>query len=215
MKLLVFSDKFRNFAPSNVLIINNDMDQTQNKFISVSYQLYTVEDGKDSLVEQTQQGRPFQFISGFGVSLDVFEQRMLQLNPGDKFDFTIEPADAFGEYNEKGVHKMEREAFVRDGKFDHENIYPGAIITLMDDNERRFMGRVVEIDGDGVTIDTNHPLAGETLRFTGVVLENRDATINEIQQMLNQLSHEGCGSCDEEDCEEGCGGCGGCGGCHK
>ena len=49
------------------------MNNPENKYISVSYQLYTVEDGKKSLVEQTQQGRPFQFISGFGVSLDAFE----------------------------------------------------------------------------------------------------------------------------------------------
>lgn len=198
-------------------IINNKMD---NKYISVSYQLHSIDaDGSKHLEEQTQQGSPFTFISGFGFSLDAFEQRLVQLQPGEKFDFTLLPAEAFGDYEPEGVHKMKREVFTINGHFDHENIYEGAVITLMDDDERRFMARVMKVEEDGVTIDTNHPLAGQTLQFTGIVLENRDATNAEIQHMLNHMSHD-CGCCD--DCDD-CGGDGhehkheggcGCGHCH-
>jgi len=138
------------------------------------------------------------------------------LQPGEKFDFTVQPAEAFGEYDEQGVHKMTREAFSINGHFDHEHIFEGAVITMMDEEEHRFMARVAEVTDDHVTIDTNHPLAGETLQFTGVVLENREATAAEIQHMLNHLSGEGCGcGCDEcegHDHEHG-DGCG-CGHCH-
>ena len=194
------------------------MDNKQNKYISVSYQLYSIDaDGSKHIEEQTQQNRPFIFISGFGLTLDGFEQRVLPLQPGEKFDFTLSPAEAFGEYFDDGVHKMNRESFTVNGHFDHENIFPGAVITLLDEEDRRFMAHVLTVEEDGVTIDTNHPLAGCTLEFTGIVLENRDATTTEIQNMLNHLSHE-CGGC--EDCE-GCddhehhhdGGCG-CGHCH-
>lgn len=205
------------------------MDQ-QNKYISVSYQLYSIDaDGKKHLEEQTQQGNPFIFISGFGVSLDAFEQQIVGLEPGAKFDFTLQPTEAFGEYDTQGVHKLQREMFTINGHFDHENIFEGAVITLMDADEKRFMARVVKVEEDGVTVDTNHPLAGNTLQFTGVVLENRAATNEEIQHMLNHLSGEGCG-CGCDDCGEGgCGhhhdheGCGhhhdheggcGCGHCH-
>jgi len=189
------------------------MDQKQNNYLSVSYQLYTVEDGKKNLVEQTQQGKPFQFISGFGVSLDAFEQHLLALQPGEKFDFVLTPAEAFGDYDDRGVRKLPRDMFCIEGKFDHENIYPGAVITLTDYNEKRFMARVAEVEDDGVTVDTNHPLAGETLNFTGIVLENREATLEEIQRMLQSLSCE-CGGC--EDCEGGCSGHeGGCGHCQQ
>ena len=180
------------------------MDQQQNKYISVSYQLYSVDDeGKKHLEEQTQQGRPFQFISGFGVSLDSFEQHIVGLEPGEKFDFTLQPSEAFGEYDKEGVHKLGRDVFSINGHFDHENIFPGAVITLMNADEKRFMARVTAVEEDGVVVDTNHPLAGSTLQFTGVVLENRDATNEEIQHMLNHLSGEGCG-CGCEDCEDGC-----------
>ena len=191
------------------------MDKKESKYISVNYQLFSIDaDGSRHLEEQTQQGKPFIFISGFGFSLDGFEERIVSLQPGEKFDFTLPASEAFGEYDDEGVHKMKREVFTINDHFDHENIFAGAVITLMDEDDHRFMARVVKVEEDGVTIDTNHPLAGRTLQFIGVVLENRDATNQEIEHMLNHLGHE-CGGCD--DCE-GCGhdehehGCG-CG-CH-
>ena len=192
------------------------MNSKESKYITVSYQLYSINaQGEKHLEEQTQQGQPFQFVTGFGFTLDGFEQRIADLPQGSKFDFTLQPTEAFGEYDPEGVHKMKREAFTINGHFDHENIYPGAVITMQDEDDRRFMAQVTKVDEDSVTIDTNHPLAGTTLQFTGIVLENRDATNEEIQHMLNHLSHDGCCCDDCEDCGEhkhndGCG----CGHCH-
>ena len=179
-------------------------------------QLYSIDkDGSKNLVEQTEQGRPFTFISGFGFSLDSFEQRIVNMQKGEKFDFTLAPAEAFGEYFAEGVHKLPREEFVIDGKFDSANIFPGAVITMKNEEGQHFMVRVTKVEEDGVTLDANHPLAGETLQFTGAILENR-----EIQKLIAQMSHEcgGCGSCGGDcggDCgdDHECGG-GGCGHCH-
>ena len=195
------------------------MDKPQNKYITASYQLYSFdENGSRHLEEETQQGRPFQFISGFGMALDAFEKNIVDLEPGTKFDFELAAADGFGEYDPEGVHQMGRDVFTVNGQFDTENIFEGAVITMMDADERRFMARVEKVEDDGVTIDTNHPLAGQKLQFTGTILENRDATNEEIQQMVNYLSGEGCG-CGCDDCGDGCGkhekgGCG-CGHCHQ
>ena len=197
------------------------MDNKQSKYISVSYTLYSIEDnGEKQLVEQTEQGQPFNFITGFGFSLDTFEQRMIELQQGEKFDFTLTPAEAFGDYDEEGVHKMEREKFYVDGRFDSEHIYVDSVIMLNDNEGKRFLARVIAMDNETVTLDTNHPLAGKTLQFTGEVLTNRDATKEEIQSILTQLSHAcggcggHCGGCGGDDCGEDheCGG--GCGHCH-
>jgi len=193
------------------------MDKPQNRYLAVAYKLYSVADGMKSLEEMTHENHPFQFISGFGVSLDAFEQNIVALQKGAKFDFTLSKEEAFGEYDPEGVHKLQREVFVVNDRFDGEHIYEGAIITLTDEDDRRFMARVIEVADDGVTVDTNHPLAGKELNFIGEIIENREATNEEIQMMLNKLS-EGCG-CDCEDCHGGDSnnhdhhGCG-CGHCH-
>jgi FKBP-type peptidyl-prolyl cis-trans isomerase SlyD len=199
------------------------MDKIPNKFMSVEYQLYTIVDGKKSLQEETGSERPFEFITGFGIALDAFEQEVIQHAKGDTFDFTIEPAQAFGTYEPQGVHKLEREVFSINGHFDHENIYPDAVITLTDGEDHQFMARVVKVEEDGVTVDTNHPLAGKTLNFTGTIRENRDATEEEINKTIKMLTGgcHGCGHHHGEGCEDGCcdhdhehgDGCG-CGHCH-
>ena len=187
------------------------MDNKQSKYIAVSYQLFSIEKkGEKHLEEQTEQGRPFRFITGFGFTHDAFEHQIEALEPSTKFDFSLKPEEAFGEYYEEGVHKMPREEFFVNGRFDDSRIYPGAIITLFGEDDKRLMARVTKIEEDGVTLDANHPLAGKTLQFTGVVLENRLATAEEIQDLLNHLGHDcsGCdGNCDSDECEGGCGHC--------
>ena len=181
------------------------MEQTDYRFLSVHYQLYTMVNGEDVLEEQTSREHPFEFVSGFGVSMDGFEAAVMKLPKGTPFDFTLEPAQAFGEYDPEGVHKLKRELFEINGKFDKENVQPGAIITLLDAEERPFPARVKKIEDDGVTIDTNHPLAGKTLHFTGLVVENREPTLQEMNAMAVKVSGEGCGC---GDCGGGCGSCG-------
>ena len=197
------------FAADYIIIYNMDK---KNRFITTNYQLYSVVDGKKELEEQTSEDHPFQFITGFGISLDAFEQNLMGLESGSDFDFVLQPSEAFGEYEPEGMHKLSREVFTINGHFDHDNIYEGAVITLMDNEEHRFMAKVVKIEEDGVTVDTNHPLAGKTLNFTGKVIENREATDDEVQRLIKHLTG-GCSGCGHHHGEgEGCEGCGdGCG----
>ena len=199
------------------------MEEAKNKFMSVVYQLYTVVDGEKTLEEQTSPDRPFEFITGFSIALDAFEQQVMKLEKGATFDFVLQPAEAFGEFEPEGVHKLGREVFMINGHFDHENIFEGAVITLMDNEEHQFMAKVKKIEDDGVTIDTNHPLAGKTLNFTGTVIENRDATEEEIQHLIKHMTG-GCSGCGHHHGDGDCDGCGeghhhhedgcGCGHCH-
>jgi len=189
------------------------MDKASNRFLSVVYQLYTVTDGESALEEQTSPERPFEFITGFGIALKAFEEHLQNVEKGSTFDFTLEPSEAFGDYDPDGVHKLGREVFTVDGKFDYEHIFKGAIITLTDTEDHQFMAKVISIEDDGVTLDTNHPLAGKSLNFTGLVRENREATEEEINKTIRMLTG-GCSGCGGG-CGENGGGCGeGCGGCH-
>lgn len=195
------------------------METTPNKYITVAYELYVMEDGEKNLVETAPAEHPFQFISGLGTTLDAFEAQLKDLNKGDKFDFTIPVNDAYGEFNEEYVLDLPKNIFEVNGKFDSERIFEGNVVPLMNADGNRMNGTVVEVKEDVVVMDLNHPLAGKDLIFVGEVTESRPATNEEIQSMLNMLSDEGCGcgqcdgDCDGGDCNEDSEGCG-CGHCH-
>ncbi|MGI6222562.1 MAG: FKBP-type peptidyl-prolyl cis-trans isomerase [Prevotella sp.] len=191
------------------------MEQKKN-MIAVSYELHDSGTADNALIEKTEEGRPFVFMSNSNMVLDDFERAIAPLKKGDNFDFTLTPDRAYGEYVAERVIDLDKQLFFVDGKFDDEHIKVGGVVPLQNDNGDRFMGSVVEIGDDKVKIDLNHPLAGKSLHFTGSVLENRPATEEELKQ-LEQMMKGGCGGgCS--DCE-GCGGegnCegGGCGGDH-
>jgi FKBP-type peptidyl-prolyl cis-trans isomerase SlyD len=198
------------------------MEEKQNKLITLNYQLYQVENCEKTLLEQTDTQHPFQFISGFGTTLDALEQHVVDIETGQDFELQLTPEQAFGPHDEECVHKVKREIFEVNGKFDSEHIFEGAVITLNDVEGHQFMARVTKVEADGVTVDTNHPYAGMTLCFNGHIVENRPATDEEVKMLIKHMTGgcsgcSGCGGeggCHEGGCEEGKCGEGGCGGCH-
>ena len=76
------------------------MATKENKYVNVAYKLYTTEDGETEMVEEATAEHPFQFITGLNTTIDAFEEEILKLNKGDKFDFVITKDNAYGEYDE-------------------------------------------------------------------------------------------------------------------
>lgn len=182
--------------------------EQKNKFISVSYTLYDTTGGKSELIEQTSPNRNFTFISGMGITLPAFEEAIINLGKGERFDFTLSPEDAYGEHYDQRIIDLDKSIFTINGKFDSQHVQVGAIIPLQNEDGNHFNGVVLEIGGSKVKIDLNHPLAGMTLNFKGEIAENRDATTEEMEQMMR---HEGgCGGCHGK-CGGHCGEDGHCG----
>ncbi|MDR0658421.1 MAG: FKBP-type peptidyl-prolyl cis-trans isomerase [Mediterranea sp.] len=179
-----------------------------NKYITVAYKLYTIEDGERELIEEAKADRPFQFISGLGTTLESFENQIVNLKKEDTFNFTIASEDAYGEFDNDHVIDLPKHIFEIEGKFDVEKVREGNVVPLMDTEGRRLNGMVVEVKNDVVVVDMNHPLAGADLNFIGKVVENRPATAEEIQGMINLMASEGCNcgcdscgdNCDDHDC---------------
>ena len=180
------------------------MEKMINKHIKATYKLYDVTDGNAELIEETRPNIPFTIISGMGVAIDEFERQLNEKSQGEDFDITLTPAQAYGEYVDARVLELDKQIFTRNGKFDHENIYEGAIVPLQNPDGEQFFGNIVKIGAEKVVVDLNHPLAGKTLNFKGTVLESHEATAEEMAEFVKMLSGEG-----------GCGGnCEGCGGGH-
>ena len=163
------------------------------KFVEYSYKLYNDADGK--LLFETPADAPDQMI--FGVTPGIvpgLETAMEGLGKGDRFEVTLPPVAAFGDPSPDYIMELDKNIFMRDGKLADE-VKVGAILPMMTADNLRVEGRVTEIGPDKIKMDFNHPFAGLTVRYDGVIEEVRDATPED-------MAPQGC-----------CGGCGGGGGC--
>ena len=182
------------------------------KYVELVYEIFVVNGEEQTSVFKFKKEHPDAFVFGRDLSLiEGFQNHIMGLEQGDKFDFTLKPEEAFGVKNPDLIYELEKEIFHVDGKFDEEHIRIGAIVPMMTQEGMRVEGQVVKVTDDKVFMDFNHQLAGETVRYSGYVQLVRDATPEELQP------HHGCG-CGCEDCAGGdCGhdhgdGCD-CGGC--
>ena len=181
------------------------MTISEEKFVAVSYELYVGgKDEKPELMEKTSKENPLKFIFGLGMMLEKFEENLKGLKVGDKFDFKIQPEEAYGEYEDENIIKLDKAIFEIDGELDSEVIFEGNVVPMMDNEGNRLNGTVVSITEEQVEMDFNHPLAGETLHFTGEVLEVRDATEEEIAALTRPSCGGGCSQDDCEECNCGC-----------
>ena len=71
------------------------METTNNKYFTVAYKLYTIEDGEKEFAEEATAAHLFQFISGLGMTLEPFEAELQGLEKGARFDFVIKASDAY------------------------------------------------------------------------------------------------------------------------
>lgn len=195
------------------------MDNNTHKYIAVCYKLYTEKDGNMEMVEEATEEHPFNFLTGFGIALEAFEEALKDMEEGAEFDFTLPKEKAYGEFDPTHVVDIDKSIFTINNHFDHEHIYKDAIVPLQNEDGNHFLGRVVEVMDDKVKMDLNHPLAGKDLNFKGTVLEARFATEREIDGFIKHIEQHSCG-CGCEDCDSDCGhdhqhqgGCG-CGHCH-
>ena len=165
-------------------------------------------------MEKATEESPLTWCHGEGMMLPAFEAAMNGKEVGDSFDFVLAAKDAYGEYIPEGLMDLPKKMFFNgDGEFDEERVYVGAIVPMNTVDGQVVRAQVCEVTDDQVTIDLNHPYAGEDLHFKGVILSIRDVTEGELKAIRNP---HGCGKCHGQcnDCEKGdCNGkhCGYCG----
>lgn len=178
------------------------------KFVSFSYKLYDDATG-DLLFEATPE-QPDVMV--YGVTKEIVPglvEVMKGLAKGDKFEITLPPVAAFGDRSKEYELVLDKEIFMRDGKI-AEEVKVGAVLPMMTAEGYRVQGVVTEV-GEKIKMDFNHPYAGKTVRYEGVIEEVREATPEELKPQGGCCG--GCGGgCSDGDCGDG--GCGnGCGGC--
>ncbi|AQS37538.1 FKBP-type peptidyl-prolyl cis-trans isomerase [Shewanella psychrophila] len=124
-----------------------------------------LEDG--STADSTKaSGKPVRLNIGDESLSPAFEAQIESLGEGDTHSFTLEAVDAFGESNPDAIHYMDRSKFPGDMELE-----PGVIVSFGGPGGSEIPGIVRDIAGDSVTVDLNHPLAGQVLTFELEVIQ--------------------------------------------
>ncbi len=143
-----------------------------NQVVTINFIL---KDSDGNVIEATTKEQPFSFISGNEQILPELEQKVGEMLIGSKKTVTLEPENAYGVYQDTSIQVVNRTEFPEDTQLE---IGMGFIADSPDGHQMPFV--IKEIDGDNITLDFNHPLAGQTLTFEIELLGLRDATLEEL-----------------------------------
>ena len=137
---------------------------------------YTLKDDKGALIESSSGNEPLTYIHGMGNLIPGLESKLEGKQAGEKLSVVVKPEDAYGERDEEMIEVVDRAEFD-----DGEELEVGKEFQYDDEEGNVFKVRVVSITDTKITIDGNHPLAGQTLAFDVEVLEVRDASKEELE----------------------------------
>tara|TARA_Y100001956_G_C4115276_1_gene184539 strand:- start:1109 stop:1540 length:432 start_codon:yes stop_codon:yes gene_type:complete len=127
---------------------------------------FTIKMTDGSVADSTHSmGKPAKLVIGDGSLSDNFEKCLLGLSTGDKASIELKAQDAFGMPNPDNIHYMDRAKFVGDAE-----VEVGTIMAFSGRDGMEIPGIITEIAGDSVTVDFNHPLAGQDVTFEVEIL---------------------------------------------
>lgn len=161
-----------------------------NQVISFNYVL-TAKGGE--VIDASAKGKPLIFLSGCGQIIPGLETILLAMNILEKRTVTIAAQEAYGVYNERLLYKVDR------SKLPAGEVKVGDMFEVGQADSFSPV-RVTAVSGDEITLDGNHPLAGQDLTFAVEIVEKRPATSDELT--LAQV--HGTGHCHEDGGECGC-----------
>jgi len=140
--------------------------------VSMEYTLHV--DGE--LLDSSDGQGPLQFLAGYGNIIPGLEEEMRGMKIGDSKDVVVEPKNGYGEYDDEAFMKVPRTDFPKDMPMEVDTE-----LTVRDEEGNSRYARVDSIEDDNVTLNFNHPLAGDELRFHVKVVALRDPTEEELE----------------------------------
>ena len=187
----------------------------KNHVVALAYEL-TV-DGK--VVDSATEQQPLEYIHGNNMLIPRFEQEVEGKEPGEEYAFTLSPEEGYGQPDPKLRFDIPKESFAYNGVIREDLLIVGNVIPMMNSAGQVCHAQIIDVKDNDVTVDFNHPMAGQTLNFKGKVVSVREAS----EEELKHAQHQGCdcggdcnceGDCDCDGHDHGHDDCGcGCG-CH-
>lgn len=161
------------------------MKISESKVVGLTYELKVskLEDEIESApfsVEIRDEEDPFYFLVGKSDLPPKFEEYLSDKVVGDKFDFVLAAADAYGDRDEELLITLSKSQFSEENGFSKEMLDEGNFLPLLDEDGNSLQAKVVKDLGDDILLDFNHTLVGFDLHFEGEVIEVREASKEEL-----------------------------------
>lgn len=136
---------------------------------------YTLTNDAGDVVDSSDGQAPLAYLHGFKNIIPGLENALEGKKVGDELEVQVEAKDAYGDYSVEMVQIVPRSAFqgvdkIEPGMQFHASAPDGGVQVVV----------VREVDDENVTVDGNHPLAGQRLNFKVKVVDVRDATEEEL-----------------------------------
>lgn len=148
------------------------MQIAANKAVSIDY---TLTNDAGEVIDSSAGAAPLVYLHGAHNIIVGLEEALLGKQAGDQIEVSIEPEKAYGEYSPELVAVLNRAMF--EGV---DELAVGMQFHASGPNGGMQIVTVRDIDGDDVTVDGNHPLAGQRLNFKVTVVAVRDASEEEV-----------------------------------
>ncbi|CAG9000184.1 MAG: FKBP-type 16 kDa peptidyl-prolyl cis-trans isomerase [Candidatus Celerinatantimonas neptuna] len=144
------------------------MSIQQGDHVTLHFELKTL-DGR--VVESTyHRGKPAELVIGDGHLPESFEHYLIGLDLGQKEQWQLEPESAFGIVSDERIAYFTVDQFPSDSM-----VSVGTVMGFSQPNGNEIPGIIKSIDGDSVTVDFNHPLAGENILFSVEIVDCCDS----------------------------------------
>ena len=147
------------------------MNITPDHVVSIHY---TLRDEAGAIIDRSAEGEPLAYLHGHGNLIPGLERELAGKSAGDRLEVRIAPADGYGEYDRQLVQRVPRRSLKGIA-----NVQVGVRLQTQTPQGPRAV-TVTQLSGDMVTLDGNHPLAGQTLHFQVEVAAVRAATAEEL-----------------------------------
>ena len=161
--------------------------QVQNQTVVSIH--YTLKNSDDILIQDTTGYSPESYLHGAGNILAKLEEALTGKQSGEELEVIINYSEAFGPIEEDLIIELNNQDIPG-----INDLQPGDYIGLPDGRE----GVLTEKNADFSILDTNHPLAGESLVYNLKIVNVRPATLEEIQAGTPMAEVKACSG------EEGC-----------
>ena len=149
------------------------MQIENDKVVAIHYTLTNA--AGETLDSSVERGEPLAYLQGHGNIIPGLENALLGKAVGEKLDVEVAPADGYGERHDQLIQQVPRSAF--EG-VDH--LEPGMQFQA-DTGAGVRLFTITNVADEEITIDGNHPLAGETLKFAVEIKEVRDPSSEELE----------------------------------